>query len=226
MPTKRGGDYRDFVRIAGHASDDDRVNTCVGPGFACGLNPALPVGLPPACTQTSGNWTFVDFDANTAECPFGFGYYVAFYRDTEKDQSFGFFEATPYRTFPSYQADVLSLNQGWTYRLEKVNVYKRPLGGRVTFVANADEEEWGIVDYDIGAGVVKPERRFDKWPVAAGDLMSAPREGCIVVENQKLQQKLIIDHTNVKRPRRTIIALPRRDCACPLPDACISPRGE
>jgi hypothetical protein len=239
MPTKQGNDYRDFVRIAGHTADLARVNTCVGPGFACGMNPTLPLGLPAACTKTSGNWTFIDFDANTAQCPFGFGFYVAFYREKcvafdcigaagdSPTGSFGFFEATPYRTFDSYMADVLALNGTWNYEFDKINVYKRPLGGRVTFALNADEKHWPIVDYDIGAGVVAPERRYDKWPVAQGDVMNAPREGCIVVTNVHLQQQLILDHTDVNRPRRTILPVPPpRECSCPLPDSCIGPRAE
>src|SRR6185503_17699605 len=143
--------------------DGLRVNTCVAPGFACGMNPTLPVGLPPACTKTSGNWTFVDFNANTPQCPFDFGYYVAFYRDECRDidctqaatmaepggraGNFGFFEATPYRSFPAYVADVLALNGSWNYRYDKINVYKRPKGGRVTFMLNRSEKASGIVDY-------------------------------------------------------------------------------
>lgn len=239
MPTKQGADYRDFVRIAGHVEDDERVNTCVAPGFACGMNPTLPAGLPESCKRVEGNWTFVDFTANTAECPFGFGFFVALYQErcTDSDcqnaggmsplpSTFGFFEATPYRSFDAYVKDVLALNGGWDYRYDKVNVYQRPLGGRITFVLNHDRHEWGIVDYETGAGLVKPERDLRKWPVADGDVMTAPLEGCIVVDNRKLKQRLILDHTDVKRPRRTIVELPGRECRCPLPDYCIGPRAE
>jgi hypothetical protein len=122
-------------------------------------------------------------------------------------------------------ADVLALNGGWAYRFDKINVYKRPTGGRVTFMLNTGKKELGIVDYDIGAGLVTSERRYDKWPVAAGDVMTSPREGCIVVDNQHLQERLILDHIDVNKPRRTILQLPGRECRCPLPDSCISPRS-
>jgi hypothetical protein len=239
MPTKQGNDYRDFVRIAGHTNQPARMNTCVAPGFACGMNPTLPLGLPAACSKSSGNWTFIDFNANTPQCPFGFGFYVAFYRGQcaalncvaaagdSPSGSFGFFEATPYRNFESYMADVLALNGSWDYQYDKINVYNRPSGGRITFALDADEKHWPIVDYDIGGGIVTPERRYEKWRVAQGDVMTAPMEGCIVVNNDRVLQQLILDHTDVNRPRRTIVPLPPpRGCTCPLPDRCIGPRAE
>jgi hypothetical protein len=242
MPTKLGADWRDFVRIAGHTNDDERTNTCVGPGFACGMNPTLPTGLPPQCRVEKGNWTFVDFDANTAQCPFDFGFYVAFYRETcgadsdcwdagtDADDpvapAFGFFEATPYRAgFDAYMADVLALNDGWDYRFDNVNVYNRPGGGRITFDLAAEDDEWPIVDYDAGTGIVTPERKFEKWAIALGDPVSSPIPACIVVENRKLQQKLILDHADVIRPRRAIVKSDS-DCGCPLIDVCIGPRAE
>ena len=82
------------------------------------------------------------------------------------------------------------------------------------------------MEFDIGAGPVKPERRYKKWPVAAGDVMSSPKDACIMIDNLHLQERLILDHTDVNHPRRTVIALPDRACLCPLPDHCISPRGQ
>ena len=65
------------------------------PCFACGLNPPLPAGLPAACKREEGNWTFVDFTQMTPDCPFGFGYFVAFYREScsKFDRVFRFFQA-------------------------------------------------------------------------------------------------------------------------------------
>jgi hypothetical protein len=230
MPTTEGNDYRDFVRIAGHIEEGSRLNTCVGPGFACGLNPVLPIGLPTACMKTDGQWTFINFADNTPDCPFAFGFYVALYSEdcgkNDCDGRFGFFEAAPARNFPAYMADVLSMNKSWTYEFDKINVYHSPTGRNTTFVFNADKKNWGIVDYDLGAGPVKPERRFDKWPVADGDIMTSPKDACIMVDNQHLKERLILDHTDVNHPRRTILALPARGCTCPLPDRCISPRGQ
>jgi hypothetical protein len=209
------------------------------------MNPTLPVGLPAACMKTSGNWTFINFNDNTPDCPFGFGFYVAFYREecskadcllaatttnpgitSTPSASFGFFEATHYRSFSAYMAAVLAMNGSWTYRFDKVNVYMRPTGGRITFVFNADKKEWGIVDYDLGAGPVTPERHYDKWRVADGDIMTSPKDACIIVDNQRLRERLILDHTDVNHPRRAILELPAQECTCPLPDRCISPRGQ
>jgi hypothetical protein len=232
MPTAQGNDYRDFVRIAGHIEEGSRINTCVGPGFACGLNPELPTGLPAACMKASGNWTFINFADNTPDCPFDFGFYVALYSDScgkaDCDARFGFFEATGYRSFSTYMADVLAKNKGWTYEYDKVNLDQSPTGRSVTFQLNADKKHWGIVDYTLGFGAVpaKPERRYDQWPIADGDIMTSPKEACIFVDNQHLKERLILDHTDVNHPRRTVLALPNGECTCPLADACISPRDK
>src|SRR6185312_2702106 len=115
MPDREGEDMRELVRIAGSTDVKERNNLCVGPRFACGMNPTLPAGLPAACKEVIGNWTFIDFTLDTPTCPFGYGYYVAFYRkDCTTDDcenaagdpepgSFGFFEATPWRTFDLYK---------------------------------------------------------------------------------------------------------------------------
>jgi hypothetical protein len=122
---------------------------------------------------------------------------------------------------------VLAPNGTGTTEFNKINVYMRPTGGRVTFALDADDKQWGIVVYDFGNGVVTPGRRYDNWPIASGDVLNAPLEGCITVDNQHLKQQLILDHTNANRPRRTIVTLPPpRGCTCPPPDACISPRSE
>ena len=232
MPAKEGNDYRDFVRIAGHIAESSRNNTCVGPGFACGLNPVLPVGLPAACLKTSGNWTFVNFADNTPGCPLDLGFYVAMYSEfcgkADCDARFGFFEAFPARNFEAFIAAVLSLNKGWTYEYDKVNVYHSPTGRDITFVLNAGKKEWGIVEYTVfpGGVPIKPERHFDKWPVADGDVMTTPKDACVFVDNLHLKERLILDHTVVNHPRRTIVPLPGRECMCPLPDRCISPRGQ
>jgi hypothetical protein len=230
MPTKEGNDYRDFVRITGHLEEGKRINTCVGPGFACGLNPVVPAGLPEACIKRDGDWTFINFADNTPDCPLDFGFYAAVYSKhcgkSDCDARFGFFEATPFRNFPAYVAGVLGLNKSWTYEYDKINLYQSPTGRRITFVFNGGKKEWGIVEYDLGAGPVKPERRYDKWPVADGDIMTSPKDACIMVDNLHLGERLILDHTDVNHPRRTIVALPGRECTCPLPDRCISPRAQ
>ena len=42
MPTNYGDDLDALIRIKGHPDREKRNNTCVGPGFACGLHPTVP----------------------------------------------------------------------------------------------------------------------------------------------------------------------------------------
>lgn len=239
MPRKQGDDYRDFVRIAGSSDHSERHNLCVGPGFACGMNPVVPPGLPEACQRKVGNWTFIDFTLDTKECPFGYGYFVTVYSeecntgdctDAAGDPEpgrFGFFEATPWRTFDTYISEVLALNNPEDFTFDKVNVYRSPTGRHISFVFDDDEDKWSIVGFGNVSTVTKPERRFDKWPIAQGSLLYSPEEACIFVDNLNLKQRLIIDHTDTMKPRRSIINHAMQDrCGCPLIDSCLSPRAE
>lgn len=239
MPTKQGDDYRDFVRIAGSKEPTKRNNLCVGPGFACGMNPTIPAGLPAACQRTVGNWTFIDFTRDDATCPFGFGYYVVVYakrcsdgdcRDAAGDKkhgTFGFFEATPWRSFDAYVADVLALNQPEDFLFKGVNVYRSPTGRHVSFVIDSKKGKWDIVGYGNMGSIVNPERNLDKWPIAQGSLISSPKRACLFVDNFHLHERLIIDDTNAMNPRRSIIpdTMTGR-CGCPLVNECLSPRAE
>lgn len=45
IPTFDGADRNRLVRIAGHTDEEKRANSCVAPGFACGLNPTIPAVL-------------------------------------------------------------------------------------------------------------------------------------------------------------------------------------
>jgi hypothetical protein len=239
MPLKHGDDFRDFVRIAGHTDPKERSNLCVGPGFACGMNPVVPTGLPDSCQRKVGNWTFIDFTLNTDECPFGYGYYVALYKEScssedcknaagdPKPGSFGFFEATPWRTFESYVNEVLSLNEPEDFTFDKVNVYRSPTGRHIAFLVDGTDDKWDIVSFGDFGSVTNPERSFDNWPIAQGRLVSSPKPACIFIDNLKLNQRLIIDHTDTMKPRRSVISLAmQKRCGCPLIDACLSPRAE
>lgn len=239
MPREQGDDIRDFVRIAGSTDPRERHNLCVGPGFACGMNPVVPPGLPDACQRKVGNWTFIDFTLDTKECPFGYGYFVAVYKEPcssddcedaagdPEPGSFGFFEATPWRTFESYVSDVQALNEPEDFVFDKVNVYRSPTGRHISFVVDGNEGEWDIVGYGDVASVTNPERAFDKWPIAQGRLISSPKPACLFIDNLQLRQRLIIDHTDTMKPRRSVISLAMQQrCGCPLIDACLSPRAE
>jgi len=236
MPRKEGLSYRDFVRIAGGEDEQQRANTCVAPGFACGLNPQIPDGIPETCGRQQGNWTFLDF--KSPGCP-DHGYYVAVYReacdshDCEEAAgdggTFGFFEATPYlHAFESFVTDVLAANQGLDFASDKINVYKGAGGLVYEFQPlTSDPLEWGIVSLAAATGKTVFERDMTKWPLAQGEVMrSDDHRGCILVDNLKLGQRLVLDFTDAHHPKRTrrFLAAAGQECGCPLPDFCLPPR--
>jgi hypothetical protein len=45
MPTAYGDNLTELIRISGDSDREKRNNTCVAPGFACGLNPTVPDAL-------------------------------------------------------------------------------------------------------------------------------------------------------------------------------------
>ncbi len=237
MPTKRGADVNDFVRIMGSFDETERNNTCVAPGFACGMNPRIPAGLPEACQQHRGDWTFIDFTANSATCPFDFGYYVAVFskrcgKDSKcksaaggDDGTFGFFEASPARNFQTYMDDVISNNNNWNYEFDKVNLFVSPMYGSTSFQLSDDMDKWPVVDYGPLGATTKKERNFSAWGIAADGLVTSPKKACIHVDNFELGQRLILDGTDVKHPKRALLKLPGDRCECPLANACFNPRA-
>ena len=237
MPTREGADVNDFVRIRGSSDPKERRNNCVAPGFACGLNPQLPLGLPEKCQDRRGNWTFVNFDANTADCPFQLGFWVAFYSQRcggdddckdaagSDDGSFGFFEATPaLRVYNDYIDAVMSLNQNWKYEYRKDNLFVSPRYGSTTFRLYGGAGKWQVLSYGPLGASVKPERIFEKWNVASGGVISSPRRYCLHIDNRRIHQRLILDGTDYKRPRRAIVDVPS-ECDCPLSDSCLNLRA-
>ncbi|MGH7792118.1 MAG: hypothetical protein ACREOB_07350, partial [Thermodesulfobacteriota bacterium] len=240
IPFKEGLDYRHFVRIVGNEDEEDRVNTCVAPSFACGLNPEIPGGIPKACMRREDNWTFLDFNKNSPGCNLDYGYYVVVYQeicDTDDCKSeagdngtFGFFEATPYRNFEQLVEDVVAANKNWDFRSDKVNVYNGANGLRYTFQPMTSEPlKWGMVSVAQGNAVTDFDGDMTKWPLAQGELMSSDgHKGCIVIDNPLMDQRLILDYTDANRPKRTRLRLSgvSRECRCPLPDSCLPPRYE
>jgi hypothetical protein len=95
--TDRSGLVR-FEGTPGYAT-----NTCVAPGFACGLNPTFPQALcDKGLCATSGPWTFFDFSVGTD------GFFIALWQGAVPNQSappgtpaptIGFLEAAPASMF-------------------------------------------------------------------------------------------------------------------------------
>jgi hypothetical protein len=123
--------------------------------------------------------------------------------------------------------EVLSLNEPEDFTFDKVNVYRSPTGRNISFLVDGKDDKWDIVSFGDFASVTNPERSFDKWPISQGRLVSSPKPACIFIDNLKLHQRLIIDHTVVTKPRRSVINLATQErCGCPLIDSCLSPRAE
>ena len=241
IPEVDGLDYDQLVRIKGAENEEDRVNLCVAPGFACGLNPTFPDGIPAACIIRNGNWTFLDFDAKSPGCDLAYGYFVALYSErcdssdcrslAGDDGTFGFFEVTPYRVgLAQFAQDVMSANQSWDFKSDKVNLYHGASGRDYTFMAMRDDPlRWNMVSIaENGATTSYEQDIAGRWPLADGELMrSEKHDGCIIIDNPLVGQRLIFDFTDAKHPRRTRVYLSSGgECACPLSDSCLPPRFE
>jgi hypothetical protein len=240
IPLKEGLNYRHLVRIAGSEDEEGRVNTCVAPGFACGLNPEIPGGVPKACMRQEGNWIFLDFNKNSPNCNLDHGYYVVVYMepcDTDDCRSeagdngaFGFFEVTPYRNLEQLVEDVVAANKNWDFRSDKANVYNGANGLTYTFQPTTSGPlKWGMVAVSKSGTVTNFDGDMTKWPLAEGELMrSEGHNGCITIDNPLMDQRLILDYTDANRPKRTRLQLSgiSRECKCPLPESCLPPRYE
>lgn len=153
---------------------------------------------------------------------------------------FGFFEALHYpRNLPDLAADVIADNGTGNYREDKVNVYRGASGRIYTFVPytgdNDDWRRWGIVSVqDLPAAPVLFEQDVGRWPLAEGELMSSDKHtGCVMVDNPRLKQRLILDLSDAFVPKRTRVSLDGagQECKCPLPvdssslpKVCLPPR--
>jgi len=205
MPARGGVDRAEFLRIDGHRDDKRRINTCVAPGFACGLNPVIPAAIPESCRVREGAWTFLDF--TSPACPLKHGFHAVVYSapcDTRSCKKgggqFGFFEAAePVVSFTEFKRRVLELNAGRAYHAERVNLYFKSDGVPVEFVPHVgSDDEWGIVSLNYRA----VERDTRKWGLAEGDLMTAGRDARVVVTNRRLGVRLVLDLSDALNPRR------------------------
>jgi hypothetical protein len=240
MPRAAGLDYNHFIRIDGAPDDDDRVNTCIAPGFACGLNPVIPSGIPEACLLRNGNWTVVDMNSTTLGCDLNYGFYVVVYKQTcvptdcQKEAgdggSFGFFEVTHAHSLEGLLQSVTAANQGKTFRPNKINVYSGTGGRTYTFQPmTSGGYDWGMISVAQGSNVANFERDISKWPLVQGELMqSSGHNGCVQIDNPTMNLRLILDYSDANNPKRTRVSLLHGGarCGCPLVDECLPPRYE
>ncbi len=116
----------DLVRFEG-TQRSDAVNTCVAPGFACGLNPIIPEsfcpggaesgreGLGQFCPGEDGHWLFLDFSNGTNPN----GFYVAVWKSMTENSPkvpVGFLEGARASdfgfSFETFKLRVKGLNGG------------------------------------------------------------------------------------------------------------------
>jgi len=222
MPSQAGADRSDFIRIDGHKDDQQRANTCVLSGFACGLNPVIPETVPPGCIRHSNGqpWYFVDFNSTAGDCNRPYGFYVAVYKDAcDNDDdfcekgggSFGFFEAASASEgldFQKFISSVIDENGKRQYRSKRANEYSSPRVGSVTFVPSPGENKyvWGIMGADGNIG---------EWPLAQGGslapeagVITAKGGGIVTINNWCMQKRLILDMHDWKNPQRIETTLP------------------
>jgi hypothetical protein len=240
IPLREGLDYNLLVRIKGAEDHEDRMNTCIAPGFACGLNPTIPSGIPEACMKTKGNWTFLDFDANSPGCTLKQGYFVVVYsekcdtsacRDAAGDNgTFGFFEVTTHRVgFKELIEDVLTFNNAWNYESGVTNKYRSGGGSRAYEFQpfTGARYKWGMISFSDGASKEPYDQDLRNWPLAQGEMLYSDRHnGCVIFDNKLLEDRLILDFADWNRPRRTRVSLKGagRECRCGFPDSCLPPR--
>ena len=196
MPTARGVDRSEFLRIDGASLPHVReiMNTCVAPGFACGLNVEIPASFR---RIQSGNFTFVDGYAT--------GFYAAVYSEncgsdgtcytaasggSGTEGNFGFFEvaeARPGQTLAEFRDAVLSRNASSGFGAERVNEYVTTDGRHIRFTPNApyadgsgNKYHWGIVSIDATAF----NTDISHWPLAQGDVINSDgHSGAMSIRN-------------------------------------------
>ena len=202
MPTADGADRNELIQISGSTEPKIQANTCVAPGFACGLNPWVPDAVPQACIKRSGNWRFINFATQwnrTPGCDRPYGFYVAVYSTPcrtsvcraaaggpDSPQQFGLFEAAEASErylFDQFISDVLTKN-GDASKLwdsERGNPYETVKGTKLVFTPNrvgvtANDDDlmrWGIREI----GNEKQETDMWKWPLAEGSIMNSETDG-------------------------------------------------
>lgn len=207
-------DYNDLVRFVGDQWRMDRQNTCVARNFACGIDLRGPELISESCREVDGNWSFYDFSG--AACALDYGFYLALYqeqcsssscRNKSGSDNYGFFEAREATEthFEDFVTDILDSNGGVHYASEGLSQYTRSDGTTVGFEINPPMWKSGIV-HDDGVAV---DRAFSNWPLAKGDAINEVAPGLLVIDNDYLDQRLILDMREPESPKRLMGVLAR-----------------
>jgi hypothetical protein len=212
MPTAGGIDAKDYIRIEGSNDFLARVNTCVAPGFACGLNPVVPPSVPQECIEKrddgrGGTWTFVDYTSNA--CPWRFGFFAAVHTNRcqhdpcqEGGGKYGFLEVaepTSDLDYASFRDRVLSFNSGRDFPDDEENSYFMSNGREVRFDPRA-HKPWTYPIRSIGR--MEQEVAARGWPMASGTIIRADGSGLITIVNPWMRRRLVLDMRHAMAPNR------------------------
>jgi hypothetical protein len=214
MPTRDiGVDPRGWLRVEGASNKRRRNNTCVLPGFACGLNVRIPDHIPASCREQRGAFTFLDLTA--PRCAVNQGFYAAVYRrpcDSARCRSaadnYGFIEVREGSelSFRAFVDAVLSLNQR-VVRSATRAAYVTSDGREIVFEPIAvDTERWPVVSVDG----VREQRSFARWPLAQGDVINARGDGLVTIDNRHMGVRIELDMRDALAPERRVIRTARR----------------
>jgi hypothetical protein len=206
-------DPRAWLRIEGATTKRRRNNTCVAPGFACGLNVRIPDHIPANCREQHGSFTFLDLTG--PRCSVNQGFYAAVYRrpcDSARCRSaadnFGFIEAreSGELSFRAFVDAVLKQN-GRVMSSDVRASYVTSDGRKLVFEPiGLDTRRWPIVSVDG----VREERAFERWPLAQGDVINARGDGLVSIENRHLGVRIELDMRDALAPEKRIIHTGRR----------------
>jgi hypothetical protein len=229
IPSFSGIDLNDMITING-AVGKKRTNTCVAPGFACGLNIVVPLHYQSnsSCFRVSGRWIFVDATPGCEGVPIrSRGFYVAVFRAACNNDcnglgvTFGLFEVVDFDGESDFNTFVNTTigNNGADpqFTSNGVNTYTTFDGRRISFTPNHAAGQWGITG---GAGVNIPTDE-EAWRLAKGDIIDADGSGCVVIKDAPSGRALVLDARTPpgssvpvpKRTERTLI----KDLTCDTP---------
>jgi hypothetical protein len=84
----------------------------------------------------------------------------------------------------------------------------------------------GFVSLAQGAAKTTYEQDMGKWPVLEGEIMKSDgHKGCVIIDNPRMQQRLILDLLDWNAPKRARVWL-NNECGCPVMPHCLPPRQE
>ena len=208
MPTRGGTRMSDLIAFEGrHISIPElalgrgRNNTCVAPGFACGVNPRIParyLAVDPTvghnCVEQVGTWTFLDLGNTCADRKYGM--FVALRQEPcsgdacgTSANSYGTLEVVSnasYATLGDFKRHVLANNQQrWLSMDHETSDYLTVDGRMMRFRMDPSP----MVPAMISTGGPPDEPQG----LATGDVVNANRGGLVRIDNVRMRSYLVLD---------------------------------